>query len=139
MTLAHISGATPVTNAIEAARDFALANGIVGHDLSRLCVIVEELITNLYEHGGVGPEEIVALSLAPESDGVRIILTDPGLPFDPRMAKSGKRRPSRGGGAGIDIIRHWVSRIDYGVADGRNRLELLVPLRGETDEGAARA
>ena len=137
-TLVNISGATPVTNAIEVARDFALANGVVGHDLSRLCVIVEELIANLYEHGGVGPEEIVELSLARESDGVRIIVIDPGRPFDPRMARSGRPRPSRGGGAGIDIVRQWVSRIDYGVTDGCNRLELLVPLRGETTEGAPR-
>ncbi len=129
--MAQISGATPVTNALAAVRDFALANGVEGQDLSRLCVIVEELIANLYEHGGVGPEEIVELSLAPESDGVRIIVTDPGRPFDPRLAKSGKRRPSRGGGAGIDIVRQWVSQIDYEFEDGRNCLQLLVPLRRE--------
>ena len=87
--MVQISGATPVTNAIEVAREFALANGVVEHDLSRLCVIVEELMANLYEHGGVGPEDIVELSLARESDGVRIIVIDPGPPFDPRMAIQG--------------------------------------------------
>lgn len=132
-TLAHISGAAPVTNAAKVARDFAVANGITGDDLSRLCVIVEELFANLYEHGGVGPDELVDLSLSRASDGVQIIVIDPGRPFDPRVARSGKRQSSRGGGAGIDIVREWASQIDYGVTDGRNCLELVVPLRADSD------
>ena len=127
----QISGATPVIDAVELTRDFAGAHGISGHDLSRLCVIVEDLIANLYEHGGVEPDEIVEMSLCAEPNHVRMVVTDPGRPFDPRLARKGRRRPSRGGGAGIDIVRRWASDIDYGPKDGRNRLQLLVRLRGE--------
>ncbi len=129
--LVRIAGATPVTDAANVARDFAVANEISGSDLSRLCVIIEELFANLYEHGGVTHDELVEMSLSTGADGVRIIVVDPGRPFDPRDAKSSKRRSERGGGAGIDIVRSWASHVDYRTSEGRNRLELLFPLRGD--------
>lgn len=127
----RISGANPVTDAAHATRAFAVENRIVGGDLSRLCVIVEEVFANLTEHGGVGPDDFVDLSLSTGPDGVRIVIIDPGRPFDPRVARPGQRRPDRGGGAGIDIVRSWASHIDYRSSAGRNRLALLVPLRGD--------
>lgn len=127
--LVQIGGATPVTDAANIAHDFAVANEISGSDLSRLCVIIEELFANLYEHGGVTHDELVEMSLSMHAGGVRIIVVDPGRPFDPRDAKSGKRRPERGGGAGIDIVRTWASQVDYHTSEGRNRLEVVIPLR----------
>ena len=127
----RISGGNPVTDAADATRAFAVENGIAGGDLSRLCVIVEELFANLTEHGGVGPDDFVDLALSTDSNGVRIVIVDPGRPFDPRVARPGHRRPDRGGGAGIDIVRSWATHIDYRSFAGRNRLALLIPLRGE--------
>lgn len=129
-TLVQISGATPVIDATNAARDFAVMVGIVGGDLSRLCVIVEELFANLYEHGGVTHDDLVEMTLSTGPGGVRIIVTDPGRPFDPRKAKSSKRRPARGGGAGINIVRSWASHVDYRVSEGRNCLEVVIPQMG---------
>ena len=120
-----------MTDAASATRTFAAANGISGDDLSRLCVVVEEWVANLYEHGGVGPHETVEIALAADPKGVRIVIVDPGRAFDPRRSKPGGGLPERGGGAGIDIIRKWASHIDYRVVDGRNRLDLLIPLRGK--------
>lgn len=125
----HISGAKPVTDATNAARDFAVENEVTGSDLFRLCVIVEELFANLYEHGGVAHDGLVEMSLSTGPDGVRIIIIDSGRPFDPRDAKSAKRRPARGGGAGINIVRSWASHVDYRVSNGRNHLEVVIPFR----------
>lgn len=102
---------------------------IDGSDPSRLCVIIEKLFANLYEHGGVTHDELVKMSLSTSVRGVRIVVVDPGCPFDPRDAKSSKRRSERGG-AGIAIVRSRASQFDYRRSEGRNRLELLVPLRG---------
>ena len=129
----RIGGSTPVTDAANAARDFAVANGIMEHDLSRLCVIVEELFANLYEHGGVRPDELVELSLSISANMVRILIIDPGRPFDPREARPGKRLSERGGGAGIQFVHKWASHVDYRTLGGRNHLELLVPVRGKGD------
>ncbi len=128
--MVQIGGATPVTDAANVARNFAVANHIDGSDISRLCVIIEELFANLYEHGGVTHDELVQMSLSTSVGGVRIVVVDPGRPFDPRDAKSSRPRSERGGGAGIDIVRGWASQFDYRRSEGCNRLELLVPLRG---------
>lgn len=136
-TLVQVSGASPVTDAAKAVRDFAAGNEIKGSDLSRLCVIVEELVANLYEHGGLAQDDRVELTLSAVAHGVRIVMVDPGRPFDPRTARSGHRRPERGGGAGLDIVRNWASQIDYRLSDGRNRLELLIPVRSDRSGGAA--
>ena len=124
-----ISGPTPVTDAVGVARAFAVERGIEGNDLSRLCVIVEEVFANIYEHGGVGPDESVEMILSTSANGVRVVIVDPGRPFDPRDASLGRPPPERGGGAGIEIMRQWASEIDYADEDGTNRLELLIPLR----------
>jgi len=99
--------------------------------VSRLCVILEELVTNLYEHGSVSRSDGVALTLSTIPGAIRIVLADPGEPFDPRTARSTKRRPARGGGAGINIVRAWTRFIDYNVRPGRNRLELLMPIHND--------
>ncbi|MES2903863.1 MAG: ATP-binding protein [Pseudomonadota bacterium] len=127
----RIGGATPVSDAADTTRAFAIKNRIVGADLSRLCVIVEEIFANLIEHGGVGPYDMVDLSLSSDPDGVRIVIVDPGQPFDPRSVRPAHRLPDRGGGAGINIVHAWASHIDYRPSAGRNQLTLLIPLRGD--------
>lgn len=127
----RIGGATSVSDAADAMRAFAIENCVVGADLSRLCVIVEEIFANLIEHGGVGPDDMVDLSLSTDPDGVRIAIVDPGQPFDPRSVSPAHRHPDRGGGAGINIVRSWASHIDYRPSAGRNHLTLLIPLRGD--------
>lgn len=134
-TRVRIGGATPVSDAADAARDFAAGHAIAGDDLSRLCVVVEEVFANLVEHGGVGPDQGVALTLSLDPHGVRLVMVDPGRPFDPRQAPTGGPRPTRGGGAGIDIVRRWATIVDYRISNGLNQLELLVPLRGGKSDG----
>lgn len=87
-----------MTDAASATRAFAAANGISGDDLSRLCVVVEEWVANLYEHGGVAPDKTVEITLANDPKGVRILILDPGRAFDPRKDEPGKGLPERGGG-----------------------------------------
>ena len=127
-TTCRISGTNAVTQASDAARAFAEAQWLGEDEVARLCIIIEELVANLYDHGGVGREEEVILSLASEPKGLTITIADPGKPFDPRQPR-GKNDPSdRGGGAGIDIIRSWALITGYEVTDKGNRLELYLPL-----------
>jgi anti-sigma regulatory factor (Ser/Thr protein kinase) len=124
-----LRGSEAVTEGSTAARTFGEAEWLSEDELARLCIIIEELLANLYDHGGVSAEHDVELNLASEPGGIRITLFDPGTRFDPRSAPRPPEEPERGGGAGIDIVRAWAEFVDYRATDAGNRLELLFPVR----------
>lgn len=121
-------GETAVQDALRMARDFGERQSLGDHDLARLCVIVEELFANLYDHGGLTAEHAVTLTLRRDERGIRIVLIDPAAPFDPRSAPDTEHPPERGGGAGIAIVRAWTEVVDYSATGDGNRLELLLPI-----------
>jgi serine/threonine-protein kinase RsbW len=123
-----LAGADAVTQASDAARAFGEMQWLSEDETARLCIIIEELVANLYDHGGVGRDEEITLTLASEPKGLIITLTDRGKPFDPRQPRRKSDPADRGGGAGIDIIRSWAVITGYEVTDEGNRLELLLPL-----------
>lgn len=114
--------------AIKAARAFGGSCRLAEEDLARLCIIVEELVANLYDHGGLTDRDEVELSLVAEQAQIRVTIVDCGMPFDPRMAPSFVQ-PERGGGAGLALVRAWAESMSYEVTGAGNRLELLMPLR----------
>jgi anti-sigma regulatory factor (Ser/Thr protein kinase) len=124
----QLHGSKAVSQAADAARVFGEAQWLTEDELARLCIIIEELITNLYDHGGLREIDTVELSLHSERDDIRIIIADSGKPFDPRSAPTKRQRPERGGGVGIDIVRSWAQIVAYDVTPEGNRLELLLPL-----------
>lgn len=125
-----LQGKEPVSRAAKAAREFGEAEWLSEDELARLCIIIEELVANLYDHGRVSEQDEVELTLTSEPGAIRIRLVDPGTAFDPRSAPRTGERPERGGGAGIAIVRAWVELVDYQVTERGNRLELLLPVGG---------
>lgn len=126
--ICELQGSDAVTRASDVARAFGDTQGLDEDDLARFCIVLEELTANLYEHGGLTDRDKVGLSLTREPGAIRIIITDPGTPFDLRSAASNHQRPERGGGVGIDIIRSWARIVDYAVTPEGNRLELVLPI-----------
>jgi serine/threonine-protein kinase RsbW len=124
----RVHGEGAVVLASQAAREFGEAQWLSEDELARLTIIVEELVANLYDHGGLSETDEVELTLTSEQGGVRLVITDPGRPFDPRSATMRSERPERGGGAGIDIVRAWAEFVDYQATRQGNRLELLLPV-----------
>ena len=127
----HVAGPTALGEAIASARLFGMELGLGERDLARLCIIVEELITNLCEHGICDTEREIDLELFRHSSGLGLVFEDNGAPFDPRTTTSEDDLPQRGGGAGLRLVRAWAEIVDYGSGDGRNRLELLLTLSGD--------
>ena len=121
-----------VKDALQMAREFGDRQSLGDHDLARLCVIVEELLANLYDHGGLTAEHPVTLTLRREPRGIGILMIDPAAPFDPRSAPDSEHPPERGGGAGIAIVRAWTEVIDYSATSEGNRLELLFPIADQS-------
>jgi anti-sigma regulatory factor (Ser/Thr protein kinase) len=124
----RVRGRDAVTLASDAARTFGSAQWLGEDELARLCIVIEELVANLYDHGGLGEDDEVELTLSSEPDGIGVTLVDPGAPFDPWEAPRPVETPERGGGAGIGIVRAWAELVDYRVTEQGNRLELLLPL-----------
>ena len=123
-----LNGPAAVHDATAAARRFAAGAGIDPDDASRLAIIVEELVTNLYDHGGLSSEATFDLELSLEDAEIFLAITDPATPFDPRSADIDGGLPARGGGAGLKLVRAWATAIDYSREAGLNRLTLRLPV-----------
>lgn len=92
---------------------------------ARLAILIEELVTNLYDHGGITGGFSGELVLDGHDDGLHITLRDSGPPFDPReAAEVDMPNMERGGGVGLAMIRAWADVIDYRREDDMNRLDL---------------
>ena len=128
----QIRGANSIAQAADAAREFATAQWLDEDELARLCVVVEELVANLYDHGGLTEGDCVELSFLIDPEGINVAITDPGKPFDPWSASRSVRKSERGGGAGIDIVRAWAQFIGYQSSAEGNRLEFLLPVRWDS-------
>jgi serine/threonine-protein kinase RsbW len=124
----QLQGEDMVGKALAAAREFGDAHALTKEQSARLCIVIEELFTNLRDHGGLADEAIVELGIERQPGGIRINLLDPGKPFDPQTSPPNRERPDRGGGVGIEIIRAWAKFIDYQLTPEGNRLELLLGL-----------
>ena len=125
----RIQGDKAIGLAAEAAREFGTAQWLDEDELARLCIVVEELVANLYEHGGLTLDDPVELDFSCEPDGIQVAITDPGTPFDPWNAPRSEARRERGGGAGIDIVRAWAHLVSYDSAVSGNRLVFILPAK----------
>jgi serine/threonine-protein kinase RsbW len=125
-----ITGPTALGDAIAATRRYARDQALGDLDQARLCIIVEELITNLCEHGVCDFDHEIGLELVRLDSGVGLVIEDNGAPFDPRLAPGEADVPARGGGAGLMLVRAWAQIVGYETSNGRNRLELHLSLTG---------
>jgi anti-sigma regulatory factor (Ser/Thr protein kinase) len=126
----NVTGPTPLGDAVAATRRYAADQSLAAQDEARLCIIVEELLTNLIEHGG-GIGQSINIELDRAGRAVTVVIEDTGPRFDPRMPPETDDIPARGGGAGLRLVRAWSKISGYETAGGRNRLKLSVPLSSD--------
>ncbi len=114
--------------ALEWVRDF-VARAHCGADAeAKLSIIVEELVTNIIEHGCPPSDSDIGIELSAIGADIGLTLSDAGAVFDPRTANAPAQiPPERGGGAGIAIVLSWSRVLDYSRIDGRNVLTLVIP------------
>ena len=122
-----LRGPTAIREANEIVRHYSLDAGLAPEDRAKLSIVVEELVANLYDHGGVQHHDEVELTLSVGSRGINLVLVDPGSPFDARKVRPKQRRTTSGAGAGTHLVRSWTEFVEYRVEVGRNRLELNFP------------
>ena len=113
-----------------AARGLAESASLEEAETSRLAIVIEELVTNLYDHGGLDAAAEFIIELSITDDQITLVLTDPGAPFDPSFARLESAIPARGGGAGLKLVRAWAIHTEYEAAEGVNCLRVRFPRRG---------
>lgn len=121
------NGPDSVHRAVKLAQLYAAEHDLPSAQMAKLAVLVEEAVTNLYDHGEVTAGFCGWLELEDAADGVRIRLADSGQPFDPREAtKADGPNMDRGGGVGLALIQSWADITDYRRQQGFNVLELTL-------------
>jgi anti-sigma regulatory factor (Ser/Thr protein kinase) len=98
----------------------------------RLALLVEELATNVANHGAAGADGATAVSvaIALEADGVRLVVEDDGQAFDPlSLPPPDTELPlesRRIGGLGVHLSRQLARSLAYARDGGRNRVVALL-------------
>jgi anti-sigma regulatory factor (Ser/Thr protein kinase) len=115
--------------AVATAGAFASAAELSPGDTARLAVVVEEIVANLFDHGGLAEGGTADLSIARADGAIMLLLIDRCAAFDPNGCGRRAEHDERGGGVGLDLVRAWTDRFDYSSDGGQNRLSLRLPLR----------
>ena len=109
--------------------DFALKAGLSDKDLFALQIIVEELVTNVIDYGGVpAGEHAVRVDLSAEGGELLIRLTDRGTEYNPLLREDpdttlpAEQRPI--GGLGVHFCKKLTDAQEYERRDGCNVLNL---------------
>ena len=109
--------------------DFALKAGLSDKDLFALQIIVEELVTNVIDYGGVpAGEHAVRADLSAEGGELLIRLTDRGTEYNPLLREDpdttlpAEQRPI--GGLGVHFCKKLTEAQEYERRDGCNVLTL---------------
>ncbi len=95
-------------------------------DLKRkACLACEEAFANVVLYSEA---ENVWFDVVEEDDGLRMVLSDDGVPFDPTAATLAEKEfeDRDGGGMGISLVRQLTSELSYRRAEERNVLAMLV-------------
>ncbi len=116
--------------AVDAAVEFAYGYGLSRRDRDRLCVVAEELVTNVVNHGRAASDSKISYSFEADADAVRISIIDRGAPFDPRQGRPAPSSPRRAreGGWGWPMILSWCRVEDYRREEDQNHLLLKMPV-----------
>ena len=124
----RVTGPQAVIDAVEVAREFGTGQWLSDEELARLCILVEEWVANLYDHGSVSLSDVIEIEFEAEKLGLHVTITDPGTPFDPRHLPIDFVRTDGGAGAGMDLMKAWATVVSYDIGPTGNRLVLLFPV-----------
>lgn len=123
---ASFTGPHHLRDAMAAVGNFADQCGLPQKSGVRLAVIVEELVSNLCEHGNLSESQELELALNLADNVLTMELTDPCPPFDPRTHEFHGPDMDRGGGVGLGLVREWANIDGYYSNGGKNRLVIAM-------------
>ena len=101
-------------------------HGVPPGATAQLMIVLDEIISNILNHGGDGGFPAIDIALGIGNGMVSAEVTDDGAPFDPLSAPppdtslAVEDRPI--GGLGIHLVRQLTNEVSYRRDAGRNRL-----------------
>ena len=119
-----------LTGAQESLSAFLHAAGLAPRIVGRAELLLEELVTNVINHGGLAApaEAVLHLEALAEPGGAcRLTFEDPGQPFDAAAATPhglpARLEDAQPGGLGLVLLQRMASDLTYErLPAGRNRL-----------------
>jgi anti-sigma regulatory factor (Ser/Thr protein kinase) len=124
----RLEGDRAIIEAVEVAREFGAQQWLSEDELARLCILVEEWVANLYDHGSVRASQSIKIEIEAAKNGLLVAISDPGKPFDPCNLPLKLARSAGGAGAGINLMKAWAIVKGYEIKPTGNRLVLLFPV-----------
>ncbi len=119
-----------MSRAIEDARQFTRSAELPEITRYQFLIVVEELITNIVTHGMPNEDTSIDYEFARLGDGVRIAMSDGGVPFDPtslpRFAPDAAIEAGKEGGWGWPVILNWCELETFHRVEDRNHVALLL-------------
>lgn len=110
---------------------------IMPKDTIQLNLVLDELITNIIDHGGGCSKCPIEIRMEKTSSHFKIQLSDGGPPFDPTQCKSAdvtlplSKREC--GGLGILFVRKFSDYCNYERVNGKNIFQFTKNYAGSTD------
>lgn len=110
---------------------FLLSHGIGGRTLYACEVVLEEILTNIQNHGFDDPAgHVVELRVTLAPHDVTLHFVDDGRPFDPlrqpEPVRPGSIDDAPTGGRGLMLVRRQAQALGHERRDGRNHLTIRV-------------
>lgn len=111
-------------------------NYVAGEEVTRLRIVLEELVLNVAAYGGDPPPSL-ELTFVREARALRLTVEDDGVAFDPTAAPAPNLSDDLDertvGGLGIFTVIAMMDEVSYARVAGRNRLVLRKHLRPPQD------
>ncbi len=114
------------------------AGDFPGQYLNRLQIAVDEVVTNIIEHGYAGlprGSATIEIHVDVDSDRFCIQISDNGLSFDPNQMTDIDIQThvaaGRAGGLGVFLMRKIMDQVEYQFQNGKRNQLTLVKLRGK--------
>ena len=103
--------------------DYGKVVGFQTHHLLKLELAMEEALVNIITYGYAEQEGTVEITCSTLEKGIRIILRDQGVPFNP-LDNAKDPKPEDPGGYGLFFIRNIMDKIEYEREGDTNVLKL---------------
>ncbi len=119
-----------IARLVEAFEAFAERLRFPPEAVHQVTLVLDELVTNIVTYG-VKPGETAPITVQLSHGGgvLKIVLSDPGRPFDPLTVKppdtTATLEERQIGGLGVHLARSFMDSLDYRYDGGKNHLTLI--------------
>jgi anti-sigma regulatory factor (Ser/Thr protein kinase) len=125
----RVPGSTAgIRRAMDAFEAFIARHAIVVPAPWRVQVALDEVLSNIVQHGGAATGAAIRIAFAVVAGELRVTIADAGPPYDPLAAPppdtSSPLEQRQPGGLGVHLVRELMDRVEYRRTSGENRLVL---------------